>query len=123
MKNTEIIAALLDTGLVGTHSAFQTVIDLLKIQDYIYKAWPYVVKYRRPGNNDGKLKAVKDIKLAFDIGLKEAKDMADVLWPKTAPVKMRYKGVVIPYVADFQIVLDAESEEYDLLTFDEKIMQ
>lgn len=110
MTNKGIIEALYETGLVHSNPAFDTVIQLLELADNCQKAWPYIVK-----NYRNKLLAVKDIKNAFGIGLKEAKDIMDMLWYKNQPVKIVVDDMTLDYHYDFQIYLDRVGKDYTLL--------
>lgn len=117
MNNAQLIKALYETGLVGKITAFTEVVNILRIKEQSYKAWPYILQHK----ND-KLLAVKAIKDAFEIGLKEAKDMADLLWdiPESyQPFYIKYHGEILPYIPNLQIVLDKTEQEYELLDSNE----
>jgi len=117
MSNEQVISALYATGI--ENRAVQEVIALLRLQMQAKKAWPYIVLHRKHGIGtaifDGKLEAVKGVKYAFDMGLKEAKDLVDLLWNKVAPSYIYFKGESIPYMPEIQIAFDKCEYEYLLL--------
>jgi ribosomal protein L7/L12 len=124
MSNEQIIHALYGTGLVETDNAFGIVIAKLKLQLDAKKYWPYIVANRRKekGLFDGKLDAVKAIKSASGLGLKESKDIADILWFKDAPAYIEFQGEILPYLADLHLLLENSSHNYTLLDSNEQVM-
>jgi len=68
------------------------------------------------------LDAVKAIKSASGLGLKESKDIADLLWQKDAPAYIEFQGEILPYLADLHLLLENSSHNYTLLDSNEQVM-